>query len=329
MADETAIAGFFEEVESKLRESLLLDPMGRGPKPKVLEEASGHLSLATGAKRLRPRLIQFLGQHLEVRLGSLVELAVAAELIHTASLLHDDVVDDGHLRRGRPTVNARWGNNVAVLAGDWMLSQAFQTLLRYPQALMVHAVSLIGEMSRGAVVELELWGRPEVGVAAWREVAEGKTGSLFGFCAQSVGLIARRPEDARALGEFGRRLGVSFQMADDLKDLLDETQGKDRFSDLHNKAPSFALIHASQHARDFHDKLRELWEGPEVSPEKAHRLGLELAAHPVVQEAVAAFEREVAGAMEGLSPYVSKSEGSDVSALTEALLGRFSWRKGA
>ncbi|HZH03669.1 MAG TPA: polyprenyl synthetase family protein [Myxococcaceae bacterium] len=327
MADESAATEFFQSVENTIRRAVSLDPERRGPQPRVLEDAAGHLSLATGAKRIRPRLIQFLGQQLGVRLKSLVELAAAAELIHTASLLHDDVVDEGRVRRGLATVNARWGNNVAVLAGDWMLSQAFHTLLRYPQALMVHAVELIGEMSRGAVVELELWGRTDLTVDAWRAVAEGKTGSLFGYCAQSVALVARRPEDGRPLGEFGRRLGISFQMADDLKDLLDESQGKDRFSDLRNKAPSFALIYAAQHAPDLRERMLRLWSSPEVSAADAAAVGEEVARHRVMARTVEAFEREVAGAFELLRPYLREVD--DAAGLTEALLGRFAWRRRA
>src|SRR5690349_5575964 len=116
------------------------------PSSYLLQAAGAHLVLAPGAKRIRPWLVAFLGAQWDLPAESLVELAVASELIHTASLLHDDVVDSGALRRGRPTVNACWGNKVAVLGGDWTLTSAFRALWRYPQALTVYAVEVVSEM---------------------------------------------------------------------------------------------------------------------------------------------------------------------------------------
>ena len=107
-----------------------------------LEEAARHLCLADGAKRTRPRLVQLFAKAVDAPADVAIDVAVSAELIHAASLLHDDVIDEGSQRRGQPTANRVWGNLPAVLAGDLILSRAIQRLLRWPSPVSKRSVSI-------------------------------------------------------------------------------------------------------------------------------------------------------------------------------------------
>ncbi len=235
--------------------------------------------LAPGAKRLRPRLIMMLAADLGAPAPGVVRAAAAAELMHAASLLHDDVVDEGRLRRGLPTANARWGNAAAVLAGDWLLTQAFQELVGLPSGLIATAIPAVAEMTRAAILEIETRGRSDKALDAWRRIAEGKTGVLFAWCARAGALLARRDDAAQALDAFGRHLGVAFQAADDLRDVCDGTLGKDCFSDIRSKTPSSVLVLAMQSAPALRARIESAWMQQTLPDALVEELGAAVAEH--------------------------------------------------
>ena len=269
---------FLADVERALAARVTPGP-GTGGTGAILEQAARHLTLAPGAKRARPLVVELVGATLGADPARLVDLAAACELIHTASLLHDDVVDEGTLRRGLPTANARFGNAPAVLAGDWVLARALGALQAYPAALTTYAVELVAEMSIGAIAEVECRGNPRLTVAEWEWLAERKCGLLFGFAARSAALIAGRPDLAPGLHEAFTALGVAFQRADDLKDVLDAGAGKDRFADLKNRNPSWALATGAEASPDFAARLAAAWAQPRVPEARWTELGLELVAN--------------------------------------------------
>lgn len=256
----------------------------------ILATAAKHLCLAPGARRLRPRLVLGVGELLGVASDRLVDLAAAVEAIHGASLLHDDVVDEGTLRRGVPTANARFGNDVAVLAGDFTLVRAFGALRRYPAGLTDRAIGLVEEMTRGAILEIECRGRADLTVRTWQSIAEGKCGSLFGYCCAGAAIIAGKEQLALPLDAFGRKMGVAFQMADDLRDMLDGTLGKDRYADLRNRNPSFAL---SSLPPKLEEELRALWSSVFVTPHAAQAFAQRLGDSGVLRQAIAALDAEL------------------------------------
>lgn len=284
----------------------------------ILSTASKHLVLAPGARRLRPRLVLGVGQLLGVSQDQLVDLAAAVEAIHGASLLHDDVVDEGTLRRGVPTANARFGNEVAVLAGDFTLVRAFGVLRKYHPVLTDRAIALVEEMTRAAIAEIEARGRPDLSMREWRLIAEGKCGSLFGYCCAAAAIVAGREDLAFSLDAFGRRMGIAFQMADDLRDLVvSETGarpstslsprrnastslsanglGKDAYADLRNRNPSFAL---SSLPRKLEDELRALWANVFVTPPAAAAFGRKLEKDGLIKQGLDALDKELAAVVE-------------------------------
>lgn len=205
-----------EAVEARLAERLE-SPMGRIP------EVGAHL-LAAGGKRLRP-LLAVLG----ARAGgappeAAVAVGCAAELIHTATLYHDDVVDDGRVRRGRPAARMVYGNGVVVLVGDFCLARALETVAATGDLRLVQSLAAtVTEMAEGEVAQLEGAGDPEGTVARYFEVIDRKTASLIAWAARVGGALAADAD--AALGAYGRAVGRSFQIADDILDCTGAEDG--------------------------------------------------------------------------------------------------------
>ena len=178
--------------------------------------------VSAGGKRLRPMLVFLAAQALgaDSRSTLVIDLASTVELIHTATLLHDDVVDESDLRRGRATANAEFGNAASVLVGDFLYSRAFQVMVGTGKmrvlALLSEATNRIAE---GEVMQLMALGKLDLTEADYMQVIEAKTAKLF-EAAGALGAIAAgaAPDSERALSEYARRLGVAFQIADDVLD---------------------------------------------------------------------------------------------------------------
>ncbi|HEY3451994.1 MAG TPA: polyprenyl synthetase family protein [Myxococcales bacterium] len=285
---------FVQTVEGRLGAAL------SGDKGGVLAEASRALCLEAGGKRIRPRLTFLLGEAAGAPREALEDVAAAGELIHGASLLHDDVVDEASVRRRRPTANARWGNAVAVLAGDWLLSNAFALLRPHPRPVTTGAIEVVGLMSHAAALELEVRGRLDLPLGEWRSIAEGKTGALFAWCGRSAGLLAGREDLARAFDDFGMRLGVAFQLADDLKDLAGG-EGKDRFADLKNKNPSVPILWAAQRSPALRARLEALWSREHPAAAEVAAAGEALLAQGAAEETASQLLAEVDAALGALS----------------------------
>jgi len=285
-------AAFVEEVERELHR--LLPPEAPG----TLLQTGRHLVFA-GGRRLRVRLVGACGGLLATPPDRLVAIAAAGEFIHAASLLHDDVVDEAALRRGAPTAHVRFGQAAAVLGGDWLLSQAMEQLA-FDHDVVMGAIRTVGEMSAAAIAEVESRGRLAGGLAVWRSVAEGKTGALFGWAAESCARAAGRPESMAGLRAFGRHLGVAFQLADDLLDLVGSA-GKDRFSDLRSRTPSYPILHLARGDLDFRRRIDALWSAePGLEASWVEALGTRLASSDARAATLASLDTELSSAFDAL-----------------------------
>ncbi len=188
----------------------------------LLGQTGAHLCLASDAKRVRPLLTSYFGECLNIPVEDIIPLALASELIHSASLLHDDVIDAGDTRRGRPTVNAQWSNSIAVLSGNHLLSTAFKCLRSFSSEITQEAISVVSEMTEAAILELQMRGSQIHTTNDWRKMAVGKTGSLFAFCGTSIALHANNPAAKEAFKTSGHHIGQVFQLVDDLHDLKED-----------------------------------------------------------------------------------------------------------
>jgi octaprenyl-diphosphate synthase len=185
----------------------------------LIPEVAGHL-VAAGGKRVRPMLTLISAQLCGYRGQRHIQLAAAVEFIHTATLLHDDVVDQSELRRGLATANAIWGNKPSVLVGDFLFARAFQLMVEDGSleilAVLANASAVIAE---GEVAQLMTANDAETTEASYLRVVKGKTATLFAAAAQIGALVAERPAaEAEALRSYGESLGIAFQLTDDVLD---------------------------------------------------------------------------------------------------------------
>jgi len=222
-------------------------------------EKIGQYIIESGGKRLRPLLVLLSARACGYQQQQHITLAAVVEFIHTATLLHDDVVDTSDLRRGKPTANNKWGNSSSVLVGDFLYSRAFQMLVSIGNidvmGTLSNATNIIAE---GEVLQLLNAKNPDVSEADYLHVILGKTAMLFEAASQTGAQMAQASsEQTEALRRFGRHLGVAFQLIDDLMDYTgDQTSmGKNVGDDLAEGKPTLPLIHAMAHAADDERKL--------------------------------------------------------------------------
>jgi geranylgeranyl diphosphate synthase type I len=224
-----------------------------------LAKASAHL-LTAGGKRLRPAML-FLSAD-SVRKGSAFDLmpaALAVELIHSFTLIHDDIMDEDAERRGVPTVHTLWDEPTAILAGDVLYAQAFEFLCRTPatDTARVRAVSLLAhtcaEICDGQFRDMAFEKQEEVSEVEYLEMVRKKTGSLYAAAASIGAILAgAKPMQADALYQFGLTTGIAFQIQDDLIDLTvpSSVSGKDRGSDLREGKKTLIAIRAREKGLD-------------------------------------------------------------------------------
>ena len=220
--------------------------------PRGLYEASRHL-VDSGGKRLRPSMLLLAAEAAGGEALALAPAAVSIELVHNFTLIHDDIIDNADVRRGRPAVHKIWGQSGAILAGDTLYSKAFQVLgmtAASPERIL-GAMNMLSRtctaICEGQWLDMEFESKDRVTENEYMEMIEKKTGVLYGASAGMGALLAGAPlEVVRALDEFGRLTGMGFQLQDDVIDLLtpEEVSGKRQGGDLIEGKKTLIMIHA-------------------------------------------------------------------------------------
>jgi len=218
----------------------------------LINQIADHI-IASGGKRLRPMLHVLAAGAAHYRGEQHIKLAAVIEFIHTSTLLHDDVVDESDLRRGRKTANALWGNAASVLVGDFLYSRSFQLMVELDDMRIMRILAdTTNTIAEGEVLQLLNIGNADVSEAAYLAVIERKTAVLFAAATELGGLLGGLPEaQVEALREYGMQLGYAFQIADDLLDYVSDagTLGKNIGDDLAEGKPTLPLIYALERAQ--------------------------------------------------------------------------------
>ena len=223
--------------------------------PRPLYQASRHL-VDAGGKRLRPSMLLLAGEAAGGEDAMLAPAAVSIELIHNFTLIHDDIMDNADVRRGRPSVHKLWGQSGAILAGDTLYSKAFQVLgiTEARPELLLGAMNMLSQtctaICEGQWLDMEFESREQVSEAEYMEMIEKKTGVLYGASAGIGALLAgASPQAVSALDEFGRLTGMGFQLQDDVIDLItpEAVSGKRQGGDLVEAKKTLIMIHAFAH----------------------------------------------------------------------------------
>jgi octaprenyl-diphosphate synthase len=207
---------------------------------------------SSGGKRLRPALLLLSSKLLGNGGDSAIRLAAVVEIIHAATLVHDDVIDMAETRRGRPSANVQWGNHTCVLAGDWLYMQAFQIALRERNFHVLDLlIGLTQMMVEGELLQLESIGRIDISEADCMELVHRKTAGLFSVCARLGALVAGATQETEErLGDFAWNIGMAFQLVDDILDFsaLEERLGKPVGGDLREGKVTLPLVYALEQA---------------------------------------------------------------------------------
>jgi heptaprenyl diphosphate synthase len=290
------LAGDVARVEDRLHESVSADD-------RFLGEVAAHL-LRAGGKRLRPMLALCAGYAARgadaPAAPEVVTGAASVELVHLGSLYHDDVIDEAETRRSVPSVNARWSNIVAILAGDFLLAQASSLAASLGADVAGLLASTIGELCRGQVLELQHLfdtGRSE---ESYLSAIEGKTASLMATSCRIGGMVCGVHADTLdALTQFGHHLGMCFQIVDDV---LDVTQteaelGKPTGNDIHEGVYTLPVLHALAARPELDELLGRQLDWPQV----AHALALVTEGGEAIEASLALAHTHATKATEALS----------------------------
>ena len=286
----------------------------------LINQVAEHI-ISAGGKRLRPMLVALAGRACGGHGAEHHQLAAIIEFIHTSTLLHDDVIDESDLRRGRSTANAIWGNAASVLVGDFLYSRSFQLMVELDRMEVMRILAdATNRIAEGEVLQLLHVRNPDVDEAAYLQVIERKTAVLFA-AGTRLGALASGADEAtqQRLHDYGLQLGYAFQIADDMLDYSAEgaALGKNLGDDLAEGKATLPLIHAMAHAdAPVRERLRAIVEAGDAgamdevmaaihacgSLEYSHRRAVEYA-----EAAEAALdglpESEAVAALRGLARY--------------------------
>ena len=207
----------------------------------------GEYLRAGGGKRLRPALLLLSCKLMNYTGQGAIKLGAVVEIIHTATLVHDDIIDEAQTRRGRPAANTQWGNSKCVLAGDWLYMQAFKIAVQERNFQILDAlIDLTQAMVEGELLQIERLGKA-ISLDEHFDLIHRKTAFLFSVCMKMGGILARAGDaEVNRLAEYGRNLGMAFQIVDDVLDLTasEEVLGKPVASDLREGKATMAVLHA-------------------------------------------------------------------------------------
>ena len=230
-----------------------------GPRPAT--DAARHL-LERGGKRVRPLSLLLSAACFGGLSDTARDLAVVAELVHTATLLHDDVIDDGTERRGAEASRVLWGNGVSVLAGDLLLVHALDRTSRAAPEIMPDLILTLRRLVEGEILQLR--GRVELDLSetTYERILRDKTASLFAWASRTGARVAGAdPRSELALAHFGEELGIAFQLVDDVLDYSGERVGKNLFADLRDGKVTLPLVLAVAKDPDLRAPLGRIFAG--------------------------------------------------------------------
>lgn len=269
---EESVARCLRAVEVRLQEaSETADPF--------VTEAAQHLMMA-GGKRFRPMLVAVTSHFGDPSSPKLVDAATVLELTHLATLYHDDVMDEAKVRRGAVSANARWGNSLAILVGDYLFARAAEIAAGLGTEAVRIQAQTFARLVRGQIAET-VGPRDTDPVHHHLKVLADKTGSLISTCARFGGMFSDcHPEMIETLASYGETLGLAFQLSDDLLDIASDSahSGKTPGTDLREGIPTLPVLYAlsSQDADSGSVRLREILANGPVTDDAVHAEALEL-----------------------------------------------------
>lgn len=281
----------------------------------------------SGGKRVRPVLLLLAAKLCGFEGKSTLVLGSVVELIHVATLVHDDIIDDAGVRRGRPSVNATWGNQVTVLMGDWLYMTSFRQALALRNFRVLDIlIDITREMVEGELVQLEQQGRLDLTVDEHLKVCRRKTAQLFAGCGRLGAILAEVGEDQEdKLHEYGHALGMAFQLTDDLLDYTsnEDTLGKPVLKDLVEGRTTLPMIHLMQRAgSEEKDFIRDMVQKRDFNPQNKQRVIDLVTTYGALEESQALAEKYVRQAKNALLVFPDSVYRDALTSLADLVMDR-------
>ncbi len=325
---QLGIPGIAPGLEAELQEgmakveSLLLSHI-QGDYP-LVEETSRHL-VAAGGKRLRPILTLLASHYGDKNRFGIIESAVVCELTHVATLYHDDVMDEATLRRSVESANHRWGNTVAILTGDYLFAKVSALLADIgPEAVRLQA-STFERLVIGQIMETQGPQNGEDPLAHYLQVVADKTGSLIAASARFGAMVSGAPTDIKeTLTVFGEKIGVAFQLADDVIDIASDSHqsGKTPGTDLREGVPTLVTLNVMSSTRNEDRELKKLLSSPIKDEAVVAQVLRELRVHPALDESREQLHQIARDARTALGPLPVGDVTGALFSLCDAIVDR-------
>ena len=322
------IPGIAPELEAELTlgmqkvENLLLSHI-QGDYP-LVEETSRHL-VAAGGKRLRPLLTLLASHYGDKNRFGIVESAVVCELTHVATLYHDDVMDEARLRRSVESANSRWGNTVAILTGDYLFAKVSALLADIgPEAVRLQA-STFERLVIGQIMETQGPQNGEDPLEHYLQVVADKTGSLIAASARFGAMVSGAKDEIKeTLTIFGEKIGIAFQLADDIIDIMSDSSqsGKTPGTDLREGVPTLVTLNLMKSTRPSDRELQQLVSAPIKDEEVISQVLQVLRSHSALEESKSQLDQIARDARTALGPLPVNDVTGALFSLCDAIVNR-------
>lgn len=297
-AQESLHSGL-QEVEARLAEASAL-----GPSPG--SNAAAYL-VGLGGKRVRPMAVYLVAGCVGSVSEAVRDVAVCVELIHSATLLHDDVLDEGDHRRGEPAARVVWSNSVSVLGGDLLLTHALLLAQRSVPRVLPLLLGALRDLVEGEIVQLRARQDLDFGRDCYETVLRKKTGALFRLSAAGAACAAGASDEiAQRLGAFGEAIGLAFQLVDDLLDYSGEETGKGMFADLRQGKVTLPLVLAVEREPGLAEGIHRARAGDDDAASGLRRRVLELGCCEPVRERALGHTQQATAILQSLPPSASR-----------------------
>jgi geranylgeranyl pyrophosphate synthase len=302
-----------------------------GKEPATLYEPMYYL-FESGGKRIRPILVILSCQAVGGHLHNCLPAALSVELLHTFTLIHDDMMDHDDLRRGRPTVHKCWDEGIAILAGDGLVTLAYQTLLKNSHPKLTEVVQIftngLFEICEGQALDMAFESRDTITVDEYHRMITKKTARLLQVSCEIGVILGNGSEDERELlGRFALQLGRGFQIQDDLLDILSNQRilGKPQGSDLTKKKKTYPVIHFLQHASaEAIETFRSYWGIQQMKPDHLDHIIQLFHQAGTLDEVQKEVDVHFQSAKQALEGFPSAPGGRDLNLLLDSLWSRVS-----
>jgi octaprenyl-diphosphate synthase len=287
----------------------------------------GRHLLLSGGKRIRPLFLLLSAEMCGYKGKDRQLLGAIIEAIHTASLLHDDVIDGADTRRGRPSAHSLWGNQVVILVGDFLYSKALKIAVEQKNQKIMEALSeATTRMTEGEILQLNKIGDPEITTEEYFEIVSAKTGVLISAACKIGAALSCQPEEKEvALTRFGMKTGIAFQLADDILDYVakQDDLGKKLGKDLSEGKITMPLIHLLKSASDDErQEVKDIIKNGAINEPKLQRILALFSKYNAIEESLSVAQRLIADAKSELDIFPDSAEKDAIIAMSQYAMQR-------